>query len=170
VAGENRPRSDVALLHGLVHFQLVSERRERPRTLAVEEHQALVGVIELALGGSVFAVSVTLPFAEAEQRQANGPALRFFLAEVDWPGRSDSLQEPSRRSGGDDRRRDFPYLSPNRESRTAAPNAAYPAPVHLYPIPLIYSSTHLHDCADEMIGRAIMPALDPRSEPSPLIG
>jgi hypothetical protein len=29
-----------------------------------------------------FVVSVTLSFAEAEQRQANGPALRFFLAEV----------------------------------------------------------------------------------------
>jgi hypothetical protein len=42
---------------------------------------------------------------------------------------------------------------PNRESRSAAPNAAYPAPVHLYP--LIFSSAHLHDCADEMIGRAI---------------
>jgi hypothetical protein len=38
------------------------------------------------VGGSVFVVSVALSFAEAEQRQANGPALRFFLSEVDWPG------------------------------------------------------------------------------------
>jgi hypothetical protein len=68
--------------NGLVHFRLVGERRERPRTLAVEEHQVLVGVIELALGGSAFAVSVTLSFAEAEQCQANGSALYFFLAKV----------------------------------------------------------------------------------------
>ena len=61
------------------------ERHERPRTLAAEEHQALVGVIELASGRNVFAVSVTLPFAEAEQCQANGPALHFFLVAIGDP-------------------------------------------------------------------------------------
>jgi hypothetical protein len=38
-----------------------------------EEHSVLVCVIKSAQGGTVFAVSDTLPFAEAEQRQAMGP-------------------------------------------------------------------------------------------------
>jgi hypothetical protein len=107
------------------------------------------------VGSSVFVVSVTLSFAEAEQRQANGPVLRFFLAEVaiGLGGRSDRTASKNLGVdlGLDERRRGFSYLSPSRESRTAAPNAAFP--VHF--TPLIYSSTHLHDCADEMIGRAI---------------
>jgi hypothetical protein len=38
-----------------------------------EEHSARVRVIKPAQGGTVFAVSDTSPFAEAEQRQAMGP-------------------------------------------------------------------------------------------------
>jgi hypothetical protein len=124
--------------------------------VAAEEHPVLIGVVELAWAVAflLFPLPCHLP-KQNSVRQMGPRSVSSWRRSIGLGGRPDRIASKNFAPIWASRivAATFPYLSPNRESRSAAPNAAYPAPVHLYP--LIYSSTHLHDCADEMIGRAI---------------
>ena len=110
----------------------------------LRERQGLTGVCNLARGGNVFAVSVTLPFAEAEQRQASGrrafsrkAAARMCLA------RDAANQKTPRanREGRGVRREALAVLPPLEKHRGEQPGARRPDPPFVRSLPQDWCSS-----------------------------